>query len=38
MLPPEDNTMPGWLALLCVIAVVVATAYLLIVVLYPERF
>lgn len=30
--------MPGWLAMICAIAVVVAAAYLLFVVLYPERF
>jgi hypothetical protein len=30
--------MPGWLALICGVAVVVATAYLLFVILYPERF
>lgn len=30
--------MPGWLALICAIAVVIAAAYLLFVVLYPERF
>lgn len=30
--------MPGWLALICAIAVVVAAAYLLIVILYPDRF
>lgn len=30
--------MPGWLALICSIAVVVAAAYLLFVVLYPDRF
>ncbi|HVI59011.1 MAG TPA: potassium-transporting ATPase subunit F [Luteimonas sp.] len=30
--------MPGWLALICAIAVVVAAAYLLFVVLYPDRF
>lgn len=30
--------MPGWLALVCAIAVVVAAAYLLIVILYPDRF
>ena len=30
--------MPGWLALVCAIAVVVAAAYLLFVVLYPDRF
>ncbi|MEP6634657.1 MAG: potassium-transporting ATPase subunit F [Luteimonas sp.] len=30
--------MPGWLALICIIAAVVAAAYLLFVVLYPERF
>lgn len=30
--------MPGWLAILCVIAVIVATAYLLFVILFPERF
>ncbi len=30
--------MPGWLALICAIAVVIAAAYLLYVVLYPDRF
>ncbi|WP_144899935.1 potassium-transporting ATPase subunit F [Luteimonas cucumeris] len=30
--------MPGWLALICAIAVVIAAAYLLFVVLYPDRF
>ncbi len=30
--------MPGWLAMICAIAVVVAAAYLLFVVLYPDRF
>ncbi len=30
--------MPGWLAMLCAIAVIVASAYLLLVILYPERF
>ena len=30
--------MSGWLALICAIAVVVAAAYLLIVILYPDRF
>ena len=30
--------MPGWLALICAMAVVVAAAYLLFVVLYPDRF
>ncbi|MFC3549792.1 potassium-transporting ATPase subunit F [Lysobacter cavernae] len=30
--------MPGWLALVCSIAVVVAAAYLLYVVLRPEDF
>ena len=30
--------MPGWLALILAIAVVVATAYLLFVVLFPEKF
>jgi hypothetical protein len=30
--------MPGWLALLCALAVVVATAYLLFVILRPEKF
>lgn len=30
--------MPGWLAMLCAIAVIVAAAYLLFVILYPERF
>jgi hypothetical protein len=30
--------MSGWLALICAVAVVVAAAYLLFVILYPERF
>jgi hypothetical protein len=30
--------MPGWLAMICAIAVVVAAAYLLFVILYPDRF
>ncbi|TKR29575.1 potassium-transporting ATPase subunit F [Luteimonas gilva] len=30
--------MPGWLALICAVATVVAAAYLLFVVLYPDRF
>ncbi|AXA84476.1 potassium-transporting system small peptide KdpF [Lysobacter oculi] len=30
--------MPTWLALLCLIAVVVAAIYLLFVILFPERF
>lgn len=30
--------MPGWLAMLCAIAVIIAAAYLLFVILYPERF
>ena len=30
--------MPTWLALLCLIAVVVAAIYLLLVILFPERF
>jgi len=30
--------MPGWLALICAIAVVIAAASLLFVVLYPDRF
>lgn len=30
--------MPGWLAMICAIAVVIAAAYLLFVVLYPDRF
>lgn len=30
--------MPGWLALVCSIAVIVVAAYLLIVILRPERF
>jgi hypothetical protein len=30
--------MPGWLAMICAIAIVIAAAYLLFVVLYPERF
>jgi hypothetical protein len=30
--------MPGWLALVCSIAVIVVAAYLLVVILRPERF
>lgn len=30
--------MPGWLAMICAIAVIVAAAYLLFVILYPDRF
>mgnify|MGYP003296892080 FL=1 len=30
--------MPGWLAMICAIAVVIAAAYLLFVILYPDRF
>lgn len=30
--------MPGWLSMLCVIAVIVAAAYLLFVILFPEKF
>jgi hypothetical protein len=30
--------MPGWLAVVCAIAVVIAAAYLLFVILYPDRF
>ncbi|MGH8030993.1 MAG: potassium-transporting ATPase subunit F [Luteimonas sp.] len=30
--------MPGWLAMLCALAVIVTSAYLLLVILYPERF
>lgn len=30
--------MPDWLALVCVVAVIVATAYLLYVILRPEKF
>ena len=30
--------MPGWLSLLCGIAVIVASAYLLLVILQPEKF
>lgn len=30
--------MPGWLALVCAIAVVIAAAYLLYVILFPEKF
>ncbi|WP_242108415.1 potassium-transporting ATPase subunit F [Luteimonas aquatica] len=30
--------MPGWLALLCGIAVIVAGAYLMFVILFPEKF
>jgi hypothetical protein len=30
--------MPGWLAMICAIAIAIAAAYLLFVVLYPERF
>ena len=29
--------MPGWLSLLCAVAVVIAAAYLLYVILRPER-
>lgn len=34
----EDTTMPGWLFLVCGIAVVIAAAYLLYAVLRPEDF
>jgi hypothetical protein len=30
--------MPTWLALLCAFVVLVASAYLLLVILFPERF
>ena len=30
--------MPGWLALVCGVAVIVACAHLLYVILYPDRF
>ena len=30
--------MPGWLALVCGVAVIVASAYLLYVILFPDRF
>ena len=30
--------MPGWLTLLCGIAVILAAAYLLLVILRPEKF
>lgn len=30
--------MSGWLAILCAIAVIIAAAYLLFVIMYPERF
>ena len=30
--------MPGWLALVCGVAVIVACAYLLYVILYPDLF
>jgi hypothetical protein len=30
--------MPAWLAIVCTVAVVIAAAYLLFVILYPERF
>jgi hypothetical protein len=30
--------MPDWLAMLCAIAAIIAAAYLLFVILYPERF
>lgn len=30
--------MPGWLALVCAVTVVIAAAYLLYVVLRPEKF
>ena len=30
--------MPGWLSMLCGIAVIVAAAYLLLVILQPEKF
>ncbi|MBC7991181.1 MAG: potassium-transporting ATPase subunit F [Luteimonas sp.] len=30
--------MPGWLALVCAVAVVIAAAYLLYVILFPEKF
>lgn len=30
--------MPGWLSLLCGLLVIVASAYLLLVILFPEKF
>jgi len=30
--------MPGWLVLICSVAVIVACVYLLYVILYPDRF
>lgn len=30
--------MPGWLSLVCAIVVIVAAAYLLLVILRPEKF
>lgn len=30
--------MPGWLSLVCAVSVVIAAAYLLYVILRPERF
>jgi hypothetical protein len=30
--------MPGWLALTCAITVVIVAAYLLFVIVYPERY
>lgn len=30
--------MPGWLSLVCGLAVIVAAAYLLLVILQPEKF
>lgn len=30
--------MPGWLTLVCSVAVIAACAYLLYVILYPDRF
>lgn len=35
---PEECVMSGWLSLLCGIVVTVAAAYLLLVVLRPEKF
>jgi len=35
---PEECVMPGWLSLLCGVVVVLTAAYLLLVVLRPEKF
>lgn len=35
---PGECVMPGWLSLLCGIVVVMAAAYLLLVILRPEKF